>query len=247
MKITVFNGSSWGQEGHTHIVAQLFLSGAVEAGAKVHTVQLSDYDIQPCDRCSSCFYKTPGKCRINDDMHKLAKRFIDSDVAVLAMPLYFDNVSALMKLFIDRLYPLLEPHYEKNSGGMYRRRARFSSSPKLLAISSCVLPEQNNFDVLRLFFRRLARTLHTQLAGEIYLSAAGLILLSEDVRFQKAIKEYKQLVYEAGREFVRSGVISDELRDKLHHTIIDSDRYIVYANEMWDQLLEKHRRYGVMA
>jgi multimeric flavodoxin WrbA len=40
MKITVFHGSPWAEEGHTHIMAQEFSDGAAKAGAKVQSIQL---------------------------------------------------------------------------------------------------------------------------------------------------------------------------------------------------------------
>ena len=237
-----------GEEGHTHIVSQLFLAGAAQAGAKVHTVQLANHDIKQCQGCGDCFYKTPGKCKLNDDGHKLLKRFMDSDVAVFATPLYFNNVSALTKTFIDRLYPLFEPHCEKGSDGLYRRRKRFEKYPKIMVISSCRLPEQSNFDVLRLFFRKLASTFDTELAGEIYLSSAGLLFLArEDVKFKAVINEYNALLHQAGRDFVRAGKISDEQAAKLSKLLIAPDEYVEYANAMWDQLLEKHQQYSVLA
>ena len=60
MKITVFNGSPWAEEGHTHIMAQEFVAGAAQGGAKVQTIQLVTKEIKPCNRCGLCFFKTPG-------------------------------------------------------------------------------------------------------------------------------------------------------------------------------------------
>lgn len=179
MKITVFNGSPWGEKGHTHIMAEEFGQGIVQAGAKFQNFFLIGRKIQPCIECGTCFFETPGKCKLKDDMSELISSFLDSDIVVFATPVFIDNVTALMKTFIDRLMPVLEPYYEKDSNGEYRRRGRYKKYPKFAVISSCAMPEQSNFDVLRLFFRRMARTMHTEVVGEIYLSAAGLMLLSE--------------------------------------------------------------------
>lgn len=241
MKITAFNASPWGLEGHTHILVQQFLEGAVTAGAKARNIQLLQEKIRPCNRCSACFYKTPGKCVIKDDMSNLIDKFMASDVVILATPLYIDNVTALMKLFIDRLIPILEPHYEKDPDGQYRRGKRFKKYPRFVAVSTCALPEQTNFQVLRLFFRRMARTFHTELAAEIYRAGAGLLMLGkEDLRFKTVVNQYKSLLRQAGKEFVETGKIAGPTARKLEEPIIDADDYTEYANKQWDRILPKH-------
>ncbi|MHC4624110.1 MAG: flavodoxin family protein [Planctomycetota bacterium] len=240
MKITAFNASPWAEEGHTHAMVGEFLAGAARAGADVHVVQLARRHIETCHRCGVCFYKSPGKCAIKDDMAGLIRKFRASDVVVFATPVYIDNVTALMKGFVDRLTPLLDPHYEKDSAGDYRRRNRFENYPRFVVISTCALPEQSNFQVLRLFFKRMARTFHTEVVGQICRGAAGLLLLSkEDVRFQHAVKEYMKLLRPVGEELVKTGRISEQTMSNLERPIINADEYADLANRIWDQILPK--------
>ncbi|OHB59948.1 MAG: hypothetical protein A2173_09605 [Planctomycetes bacterium RBG_13_44_8b] len=242
MKITVFNGSPWGERGHTHIMAEEFEKGAVQAGAKCRNVLLVSKKIQPCNECGTCMFKTPGVCRMKDDMPELISEFVDSDIVVFATPVFIDNVTALMKTFIDRLLPVLEPHYEKDSNGEYRRRKRYKTYPKFAVISSCAMPEQSNFQVLRLYFRRMARTMHTEVVGEIYRGAAGLLLLSEkEFRFKPMVDKYKELLRASGKELVEIGRIGPNTTERLEQPLIDSDEYVAYANKMWDQLLTERR------
>jgi hypothetical protein len=248
MKITAFNGSPWGEQGHTHVMIQEFLNGASEAGAKVEIIDLCDHDIKICKCCGVCFYKTPGKCAVKDDMGGLIKKFLKSDAVIFGTPVYMDNVTATMKIFIDRLNPILDPHYEKDPEGEYRRCGRYDKYPGILVISSCAMPEQGSFEVLRFYFRRLARTLHTEVVGEIYRGDAGLILLSkEDIRFKAAVDVYKELLHEAGREFALTGRISEQMRQRLEAPIIEAEEYIRYANKMWEQILAKehYHKLGV--
>lgn len=241
MKITAFNASPWGQEGHTHIIMLEFLLGAVQQGAKARTIQLVTKKIQPCSNCGICFYKTPGRCVLKDDMAQLIEIFMASDIVIFATPLYIDNVSALMKTFIDRLLPILEPHYEKDPSGRYRRCRRFKKYPKFVIIATCAMPEQTNFEPLRLFFQRMARTMYTEIVGEIYLGAAGILRLSrEDLRFRPAVSKYKKLLQAAGRELVLAGNIGPQTEAKLAEPIIDADCYAQYANKIWDLMLTKH-------
>jgi multimeric flavodoxin WrbA len=238
MNITTFNASPWGQEGHTQVIVREFLAGAHNAGAKVRNILLVQKQINVCTGCGVCFYETPGQCVFKDDMGGLIKTFLACDLAILATPVYIDNVTTLMKTFIDRLMPILEPHYEKDPNGEYRRRARYRKYPRLMVISSCAMPEQTHFQVLHLFFKRMARTMHTEVAAAIYRSAAGLLLLSRDELWLKpAVKEYKKLLNEAGQEFVKTGRISPETDKRLHEPLINADEYVEYANTMWDQIV----------
>ncbi len=246
MKISLFNSSPWGKEGHTYIMAQEFLFGAHQAGAKVQNIQLVEKEIKPCIGCWSCFYKTPGKCIFKDDMESLIHRFLGSDVVVFVTPLYMDNVTTLMKTFTDRLMPILEPHCRKDPNGQYRRGMRFEKCPRFVVISGCAMPEQGQFDVLRLFFRRFARTMHTEVIGEIYRTEAGFLYLSSiDKRFAQITKEYQQLLRTAGEEFVATGRISKQMTQRLGAPLIGADEYIEYANKVWDQILPKSTFRGI--
>ena len=123
MKITVFNGSPRGKRGNTFIMADEFLRGAEAAGAQVEQVLLVQKKISHCTGCFRCWVKTPGKCVIEDDMTVLLEKIMATDVIVFATPLYVDNVTGLMKNFMDRILPLGEPYLvkdEKVSVGILR-------------------------------------------------------------------------------------------------------------------------------
>ena len=246
MKITSFNGSPWGRQGHTYIMKYEFLFGAQQAGAKIQDIQLVEKKITACNGCGVCFYKTPGKCVFKDDMEGLIHQYLSSDVVILVTPLHMDNVSTLMKAFMDRLIPMLEPHLEKDSQGQYRRGIRSDKQPKLLVMSGCAMPEHNQFEALQFFFRRFARTMHTEIVGEIYRPEAGLLhLASVDIQFSAAVEEYRELLRAAGKEFVETGEIRKELSDRLRKSLIKPDRYAEYANNLWDRLLPKRTFMGV--
>lgn len=241
MKITAFNGSPWGRESQTNIIAQEFLEGVRDAGASCRCVHLVEKEIKLCVKCGHCFYKTPGKCSLKDDMSDLIKRLVASDIVIFATPVYIDNVTALIKIFIERLTPTLEPHLERDSHGEYRRGKRYNKYPKFVVIASCAMPEQSNFQVLQMFFHRMARTMHTEIVGEIYRSHAGLLLLSKDeLGFRPAVNEYKKFLRHVGKEFVKYGSISADTTEQLEQPMIDTEKYIEYINGIWDQLLPKH-------
>ncbi len=68
-------------------------------------VKLSKLKIDPCSSCRVCLKKN--RCSIDDDMSNfITPLLIESDAIVLGSPVYFNNVSAQMKTFIDRTWCL---------------------------------------------------------------------------------------------------------------------------------------------
>ena len=54
-----------------------------------------------------------GTCVQKDDMAEILKLFQEADVLVLATPIYFYGITAQMKTFIDRTYPIWQKLGEK--------------------------------------------------------------------------------------------------------------------------------------
>jgi multimeric flavodoxin WrbA len=85
------------------------LLGKVIEGLKGHNNKIKKYElvklrINPCIGCYSCGEK--GYCIYNDDMNSLYREFDEADIIILASPLYFNSVSSISKLMIDRCHAL---------------------------------------------------------------------------------------------------------------------------------------------
>jgi multimeric flavodoxin WrbA len=242
MKITIFNGSPKAERGNTHVMVEAFLQGAKEAGAEVENVFLAQKQITPCNGCYACWMKTPGQCAFQDDMDELLQKVISSDILGFATPLYVDNVTGLMKNFMDRLIPIADPHFEKDENGESRHLRKYDKPTKIIAISSCGFPEQSHFQVLRVLFRRIARNLSCELIAEIYRGGGG-ILQSHDPSLQPFLENYKRLLQTAGKEVVAGSKLSDDTIAQLEKPLIPmpnfADEYIKRANQMCDERLSK--------
>jgi len=83
-----------------------FLLRKILDGLKLPTecILLKDMDIKHCIGCLTCHTKS--KCAIDDDMDNLLSKMVEAEVIVIGTPNYFDNVSGLLKDFIDRTHPL---------------------------------------------------------------------------------------------------------------------------------------------
>jgi multimeric flavodoxin WrbA len=234
MKITLFNGSPKGKRGNTSVVAEAFLRGAQAAGAETETILLHKKKINHCLGCLSCWTKTPGRCVQRDDMAELAEKYLASDIVVMATPLYVDNVSGMTKVFMDRLMIVCDPHFEPDENGETRHVKTAWQLPKIGVIATCGFPEQSQFQVLKLLFRRLARNMHGELVMEIYRSQGNLLTIPHDM-ITPIVEIYKKTVETAGRELIEQGKISDATATALDAPLVPKELYIDGANRHWDK------------
>jgi multimeric flavodoxin WrbA len=66
-------------------------------------ILLKDKNFDSCTACRGC-YKTC-KCVKEDDIQEIHEKMKKAEIIVLGSPTYFDNVTAIMKKFIDRSLP----------------------------------------------------------------------------------------------------------------------------------------------
>lgn len=79
--------------------------GVKAYGGVPEIVQIGSMKIAPCNACDACRSKE-ARCVIEDDMQLLYPKIMDADAIIFATPVYWFNVSAQMKLFIDRTYAM---------------------------------------------------------------------------------------------------------------------------------------------
>lgn len=144
MKFIIFNGSPSGKNGATSVIGEAFLSGAKKAGADVEHVYLSEKDITYCKGCFTCWFKTPGKCVLQDDMEELLAKYRTADVVCFATPVFTWNMTANLKTFVDRLAPLKSPLIVENQSD-FDFADSIPKTQKFVVISNCGFPGNNNF------------------------------------------------------------------------------------------------------
>lgn len=102
MNILVVAGSPR-EGGNTEIMADTFAESASASGHKVVVKKLSSLKVSPCIACKYCFTHE-GICIQKDDMNEILRDLDEADLLVLASPIYWFDVSAQTKCFIDRMY-----------------------------------------------------------------------------------------------------------------------------------------------
>ena len=85
---------------NSEILAREFSRGAKEAGNEVEMITLHGKRIAFCRGCLSC--GKIGHCVIDDDAISIAKKMHDADIICFASPIYYYEMSGLMKTLLDR-------------------------------------------------------------------------------------------------------------------------------------------------
>ena len=99
-KVLILSGSPR-KGGNSDLLCDEFMRGAKDAGNTVEKIRVSEKRIGYCTACYYC-QKSNGICAIKDDMAPILQKMIDSDVIVLASPVYFYSIDAQLKALIDR-------------------------------------------------------------------------------------------------------------------------------------------------
>lgn len=220
MKIIVFNGSPGGENSNTNVIARAFLNGAKEAGAEVENIFLIDKKIDYCKGCFGCWFKTPGRCVINDDMAELLEKYNSADIVCFGTPVYTWNMTAALKNFVDRLAPLKSPLIVQDRGNFDLVDTK-TREQQFVVISNCGFPGNNNFDTIRLVFASCNPVL------EIYRNC-GKLLKSKDETNQKIVGQYLRIVTRAGYEMAACRSVSEETRKNLEMELMSIADYCNY-------------------
>ena len=114
--------------GNTDIMLEACVRGMERAGADVEIHRTHDMDIEPCISCGGC-EKSFG-CRFDDDFTALVDRIVSCDGMVFSSPLYFMNVPARGKAFVDRCQMFWAARYRLN-------HAMFGDRPRFGLLLSC--------------------------------------------------------------------------------------------------------------
>lgn len=239
MKIVVINGSPKGKASNTNVMVSSFLKGAQEAGAETINIFLSEKEVNHCKGCLSCWIHTPGQCVIKDDMSEILSVCEGANIFVLATPLYFDNISSMLKVFMDRMIVKSNPHFQKDANGECRHlKNTVTSPPKLVMISNCGFSERSHFQVISHWIKRVALNMKTEVIGEFY-AAQGSLLNTNAEELQPIISEYLKNMENAGREIALDNKVSEETKKLSELNFIPDVVYIEKANSYFDTVLNK--------
>lgn len=116
--VVILNGSPR-RKGNTSMLVKAFTEGAESAGHTVTEFFLDGMDIHGCKGCFGGHSSKERPCVQHDDMDKVYPAVRDSDVVVLASPLYYWTMSGQLRTALDRLFAL-----EERDGNLLRGNGR---------------------------------------------------------------------------------------------------------------------------
>ncbi len=241
--IVVFDGGFRSEKfSKTTFMVNHFCEGAKQAGANVEYFKLKDLEIKECTGCYTCWTKTPGECIYKDDMAMLRKKYREADLVIFASPLFIFNVTGIMKTFMDRLLPNLEPYMLMNEHGGISHPDRYPEKGQqgFVVFSAAGFPEvEGNFDGLVGMYRCWdSHNENLHLMGEFFLTAAEIIS-------QPVYADRKDLVADvcskAGKQVVEEGRIDQELMLAVQDPAISKETFQMQADLFWESLDGKER------
>ena len=105
MKFLAIVGSR-NPEGRTAKAVNAFIEGLAEEGSQGEKVFLPGINIERCRQCENDGWgtcRTEGRCVIEDDFAPQVDRLREADIAVLATPVYYGDLSESLRAFLDRM------------------------------------------------------------------------------------------------------------------------------------------------
>ena len=112
MKIVTLLGSPR-STGNSSTIAKHLAEAAVKLGAQTSIYELNRLSYRGCQGCYAC-KKSLDCCGQKDDLTEVLAAVQEADALVLATPVYYGDITAQLKGFVDRTFSYLKPDYLTN-------------------------------------------------------------------------------------------------------------------------------------
>ena len=140
MKIICVLGSPR-EKGNSSLIVKKFCEVAGNRGANIESFTLNSLNFKGCQGCMTCKDKTD-RCVVKDDLTQVLDSIYESDILVLASPVYMGGVSGQLKCFLDRTFSFLTPDFKTSSNP-----SRLPKGKKALIVTTQGAPENMFRDV----------------------------------------------------------------------------------------------------
>lgn len=94
-------------------IATRFTETSAKLGASTRTFELNKLTYRGCQGCYVCKNRLD-HCVLNDDLTEVLEAVRQADVVLLSSPVYYGDVTAQLKGFIDRTFSYLKTDYLSN-------------------------------------------------------------------------------------------------------------------------------------
>jgi multimeric flavodoxin WrbA len=138
MKIVCLLGSPR-EKGNSATIANRFCDTAERLGAEIRIFALNKLEYKGCQGCMACKTKLD-RCILEDDLTDVLEAVRETDLLVLATPIYLFDVTSQLKTFFDRTFSFFVPDFFTNPN-----KGRLAPGKKLVFIQVQGQPDQSMF------------------------------------------------------------------------------------------------------
>jgi multimeric flavodoxin WrbA len=163
--------------GNSAFIAERFLEAARKKGARTTVFALNKLRYRGCQACDACKTRLD-HCGLKDDLSPVLDAVMRADAVLLASPIYYGDLTAQMKGFVDRTFCYFTPEFRTNG-----HQSRLPSGKKLVMVLTQAAPSEHFADV----FRRYSRFLSYHGFTEAHLIRGCDLVGPEDVRQKTAV------------------------------------------------------------
>ena len=216
MKVLAINSSPQMGKGNTGQILNKFLEGMKEAGAEVEIFYTQRLNIRPCTGIFQCWYKTPGKCHINDDMQIMYPKLREADIWVFGIPVYLE-MPGKMQIFLNRIMPIAGETVVIRDGRLFPTLRKGVKLKKIVLVSSSGFWGTENFSMLLEFMKRLAKTLDVEFAEALLRPHAFVMKERQGEQIVTCILEAAK---NAGKQLIHEGQIRHEELETIKQPLV---------------------------
>lgn len=238
MKVTVINSSPHRKCGNTSLIVTPFIKSLREQGAEVKLFYTKSEDIKACIGDYACWYTHPGKCCLHDDMAKILDHLKESEIWVLASPIYAVGMTGPLKTVLDRLLPLSKPFVAVRDGQCRLTFYDDVVAKKIVLISSCGFWNMENFQQIIDEVSGFCEKIDATFAGKLLRPSGGFF--KESLRNGESVEDILNAASRAAVELLESGQISEESEKIVSRRILSFEESISvinqFAEEQWQRL-----------
>ena len=107
---------------NTDLLLDAVIQGLMFQKVEVEKIELRKLSMKPCSACDYC--GKSGMCAIKDDLSMLYDKFNQADIVIIGSPLYFNSVSSITKIMIDRCQAFWSSKYVLQQSAIDRNKKR---------------------------------------------------------------------------------------------------------------------------
>jgi multimeric flavodoxin WrbA len=174
---------------NTDILLDKVIDGLEDRDVFVEKIELRKLNIHPCIACGAC--EKTGNCFMKDDMNLLYNKFDEADIVVFASPLYFNSVTSMSKIMIDRCQMFWSSKYVLNKSSINRAKKRNG----LFICTGGSVQKENIFLGATLVMDLFFKAINTKYQYNLFADRTDKILVKERI-------ELLDKAYEMGQKLV---------------------------------------------